>query len=290
MTKIFKTPKLQLWIVPLVLSGGLFMLVRPTLAQIAEPNPLFSDYIASHELTVGQENLNGYTLVYYEYEGEKKHISEENQNAYNPHQKGRYIVYTGEVGGIAQVFRYDLLAGYRMQITTSGTNANPHVSRNGWVVWEGWVAAEDRWQIFRFDGVSIEQLTSGDLSLNPVIEDETIIFSRKDPQGVWRAQLYDHTDRSTEDITFGEEARAIGLKEGKIKLADGQDYALDVKAISVLEYFDNLRREELQTVDREEIEQEIETAAPDIDLGAMQPQESTPSASPEPTGTDGLAF
>ena len=207
---------IQVWILPLIISTLLFVVVRPALAQIAEQQSSLSDYLTSSDVIVGEETIDGYRQVYYEYQGQKTFITGGGLNNHDPVTAGKYIAYLKNIEGAAQIFLYNILSGTTIQLTNTGVANSPRVSKEGNVVWEGWVDENQKWQIFSFDGTSVRQITTGDLSINPSIEGDKVVYARRDLAGLWRGSIYSLFAKEEKDITLGNKTQFTKLKNGKI--------------------------------------------------------------------------
>ena len=209
------------WIIPLFVAVGLFVAVRPAFAQVMEGQTDLAQYLTSNNVDVGSETVNGYAQVYYDYNGSRKFITSGSVSSRMPVSSGEYIAYVSDINGLGQVFLYNVLSESTAQLSFTGNNLNPKIDKSGKVVWEGWSNNDSTWQIYFFDGKSIAQLTSGNLSLNPEISGDYITFGRRDISETWMAILYSIKDKKTIDITVGEKARNPKIKDGKIYLAAG---------------------------------------------------------------------
>lgn len=273
------------WVVPFVIALIVFTVARPAFAQIVEGQTNLTQYLATNNVEVGREVIDGFDQVYYVFEGQKTYVNKNNQNKTHPNSQGEYMVWSGEVNGTGQIYLYHIPTDTTVQITNSGNNLNPKVSREGKVVWEKWVDPGSEvggtWQIYFFDGKSIAQLTSGDLSLNPEISGDYITFGRRDVSETWRAVLYSIKDKKTIDITVGEKARNPKIKDGKIYLAAGtsveEEFPLTVDDLFLLNLVPLTATSSAspetsapETVTTEEIIEEFN---------------ASPSASPASTGT-----
>ncbi len=217
------------WTIPIIFSTSLFFVLRPAFAHIVQDqqSPL-SNYLKTGNVEVDREVNNGFSRVYYVYDGQKTYVSQEGANSKQEYSRGQYIVWITEVADApGQVYLHDILSGSTTQLTFSGNNANPKVSKEGYVVWEGWIASEvppsqgfgeASWQIFFFDGVKTVQLTSGDPSFNPEIDGDYITYTRRDITGTYRGVLYSIKNGQERDITTGIDAKYPKVRNGKIFL------------------------------------------------------------------------
>ena len=224
------------WLIPIIIAILLFIVVQPTLAQLGEQQESLVDYLASKNVEVGEEVVNGFLQIYYLYNGAKTYVSPEGQNSKQPSTNGAYIVWVTEKNDVpGQIFLFNILTSTSaIQISNSGTNLNPKVNREGKVVWEEWV--ENRWQISLFDGTSVQQLTSGDESFNPEIEGDIVSYTRRDIAGTYRAVVYSISKKEGKEVTTGDSAKHPKVRNGKILLADGlEEFPLTVEDLFVLD-------------------------------------------------------
>lgn len=175
--------------ISLIVAGLLFAVVRPTLARLVGGSTGLTEFLAANNVEVGSEVVDGYHQIYYIFEGKKTFITEGGLNATSPVSVGEYIAYRRNAGtGTDYIFLYHIPTNTTVQLSGTGNNGNPRVSRDGKVVWERWQAGG--WQIFLFDGVRVRQLTEGELSTNPEIEGDLVTYSRKDAAGITRKDTY----------------------------------------------------------------------------------------------------
>lgn len=205
---------IKYWVVPVVISGLIFTVIQPVLAQAVLPDTASADIVVS-----SQSGSNDFRQIYYESDGQQRYITDSNYTNANPDQDGEYITWMAQIGSGWQVFLYHVPSETTTQLSYYLNNANPKIS-DGKVVWEGWV--DDRWQIFFFDGVRVRQLTKGDLALNPDIEDGAIVFGRRDASGQWRAERYNISDGRIEEVGRGLEAKFPFLSGGRVILGRGE--------------------------------------------------------------------
>lgn len=199
----------------MIVSVAIFVFVRPTLAQINQRQTDLETFLAGNNVEVGGEVVDGHSQIYYVFQGQKTFVGNKSQNKIQPSSNGEYIVWSGEVNGAGQIYLYHISTDTTTQLTSLSTNQKPKVSKDGKVVWEGWVG--DTWQTFFFDGKRAAQLTSGEASVNPDIEGENIVFGQKDGAS-YRAVVYSISKNEFKDITVGVEAQYPRLAGGKIRL------------------------------------------------------------------------
>ena len=172
------------WSASLVVAMLIFGLVRPTFAQMLGTDTILAQFVVDNDVEVGSEGGdNGFRHIYYVFNGNKTFITNSSYANADPVTDREYIAWMGQIDGSWSIFLYHIPIGTTTQISNSANNANPRLS-NGKVVWEGWV--EDAWQVFLFDGASVRQVTQGELSVNPDIEGDDVIYARRDAQGGWR--------------------------------------------------------------------------------------------------------
>jgi hypothetical protein len=249
---------IQLWGIPIFVAIALFLVIRPTLAQFVESGEttLFS-FLQSNSVVVGNESVEGYNQVYYVFQNQKKFITEGGVNSTLPHTVGEYIVYRkSEVGG-DQIYLYNLLTEQTTRLTYSGNNTNPRVSKEGKVVWEGWT--DDAWQIFFFDGIKIIQLTSGDMSINPEVENDYVIYTRRDIAGTYRSVVYSISRAEAKEITTGLNSKKPVISKGKIILKGEkeEEFPLTAEDFFVLGLTPLTTEESLLTVSQQDIRDEL---------------------------------
>ena len=119
------------------------------------------------------------------------------------------------IDGYWQIFLHEMITEKTIQLTRGGNNVNPKID-NGRVVWEGWINGS--WQVFLSDGTAIIPITSGDMAINPMIEGNYVVYSRKDIDDQWRSEAYSVKEKKSLEISFGEENRYVELDQGKILL------------------------------------------------------------------------
>ena len=206
---------LKSWIVPIIVSIALFWLVRPSFAQALAGKELLVQFLQDNNVQVGVESKNGYTQVYFvDNQGNKQFITEGNKNSRMPYSEGEYVAYVTNINGAGQIFRRNITTDTTIQITNSSTNLNPKVDKEGRVVWERWVS--ESWQIFLFDGILVKQVTNSGVSVNADIENNYLVFSQKDEEGVWRAIGHDIKDSKEIVIDTGSEIKNPKLDKGEL--------------------------------------------------------------------------
>lgn len=214
------------WILPVLIAAGIFLAVRPVLAQTVE---------TPKNVSPGTESVDGYTQIFYDNDGQKQFITSGNISSHSPYSAGNFITYVSDINGQGQIFLYNLASGARTQLTFISTNLNPKVNNKGQVIWEGW--SGETWQVFFFDGAATLQLTVGDTTLNPEFGGEYISYGRRNSAGSWRAVVYSTTDKKSVDVTTGEETRKPKIgRDGEILLGDGgQKFPLKASDLFLLD-------------------------------------------------------
>lgn len=245
------------WFIPLVISIVLFIAARPVIAQLAGDTQPFKVTQVGEE--VGE---NGFRQIYYlDKENNKVFITSSNYTNANPVTDGENIVWMAQIEEGWRIFLYNVLTSTTTQLTFSGIHVNPKVD-GGKVVWEG-QDEKGVWQVFLFDGVKVAQITNGDMSLNPDIEGDFVVYGRKDLSG-WRASIYSLKEKREIDVTTGEFAKKPKLKNGKIVLTgEGkeEEFALTATDLFVLDLRPLSATPSAAQVSLEEVAQELEATA-----------------------------
>jgi hypothetical protein len=269
---------LKSWILPILVSVALLLILHPLINQVIAQEDSLREALVNGEVKVGTEvGNNGFMQIYYDIEGNKAYISNTNYSNSDPIIDGEYITWIGQsTGGAWQVFLYNILTKTTIQLSSSSNNTNPKIS-DGKIVWEGWVSgvlpAQSGWQIFFFDGKSVRQLTSGDLSMNPEIAGDYISYGRQDITGTWRGVVYSISRGKAKDITTGLASQKPEIRKGKIILkGDGEEeFPLTAEDLFLLD-LQPLSSDEPETVTQEEIREEL-TATPSAEITNTQTQE-----------------
>jgi hypothetical protein len=258
---------LKSWILPILVSVSLVLILHPLINQVIAQEDSLREALVNGEVKVGTEvGNNGFMQIYYDIEGNKAYISNTNYSNSDPIIDGEYITWIGQsTGGAWQVFLYNILTKTTIQLSSSSNNTNPKIS-DGKIVWEGWVSgvlsAQSGWQIFFFDGKSVRQLTSGDLSMNPEIAGDFISYGRQDITGTWRGVVYSISRGKAKDITTGLASQKPIIKKGKIILrGDGEEeFPLTAEDLFLLDLppLTTEAENEPEVVTEEEIIEELE--------------------------------
>jgi len=266
--------KLYSLIIPLFVSVLIFIIGRPVLAQTLTQEQALQQALVNGDVIVGSEiGNNGFRQVYYIFNGSKEFVTDNNYTSADPNIEGEYITWMSQISGVWQIFLYHIPTDNTVQITLTGNNVNPKISE-GRVVWEGWI--DGGWQVFFFDGTKVTQLTSGDLSMNPEIEGDNIIYGRKDVTETWRAVVYSISRDEVQDVTTGLSAKHPALENGKIILGrvgdkGGEEFPLTVDDLFLLDLAPLTVEDEVapsptpepqpETVTEEEIIEELEATS-----------------------------
>jgi len=202
------------WVTPLVITALIFSLVQPAFAQIFEQDTNLAQFVVTNNVEVGSEaGSNGFRQIYYIFNGNKVFITNSSYTNADPVTDKEYIAWMGQVTGSWRIFLYHIPTGVTTQLSGGDNNVNPRLSQ-GRVAWEGWV--EDTWQIFLFDRVSIRQVTEGELSLNPDIEGDELLYARKDTRGEWRTLQHFLGTNQAVIIKQGSVAKRPKFRNGQI--------------------------------------------------------------------------
>src|SRR3989344_4551103 len=242
------------WSASLVVAMLIFGLVRPTFAQMLGTDTILAQFVVDNDVEVGSEaGDNGFRQIYYVFNGNKTFITNSSYANADPVTDREYIAWMGQIDGSWSIFLYHIPIGTTTQISNSANNANPRLS-NGKVVWEGWV--EDAWQVFLFDGTSIRQVTQGELSVNPDIEGDDIIYARKDEQGEWRTLRYSLGTGEAVIIKQGIIAKKPIFRNGVIVFPIEEDIERE-EARKQAEEEARLKKEEEERLKKEEEESQL---------------------------------
>lgn len=277
------------WLLPLIISSGLFLLVLPALAQLTpEQQATLSEFLKDNSVEVGTEAKEGYSQIYYVYNGQKLFVTDTNYTKSNPVTEREYIAWMAQLDNGWRIFLHHIPTGITTQLTQSGINVNPLISGNR-VAWEG-LDENGVWQIFLFDGLKVTQITAGDMSVNPDIEGDFVVYGRKDLVG-WRAVIYSLIEKKEKDITVGDSAQKPKLVNGKIKLPkDGggiEDFGLNPADLFVLDFapLTTVSPDVPETVTIEEILLELEATPISTESRTIEAITPTPEVTPSLTLT-----
>jgi len=207
------TINIKSWTVSIVVAGLVFALIQPAFAQLVTNDVDLAQTVAVGNVKVGSETVQDYQQVYYIFNSSKTFITKGPQNSSQAVSDKEYIAYSMAIRGAGQIFLYHIPTDTTTQITHSSTNLEPRLS-NGNIVWEQWI--DDRWQIFLFDGKAIRQLSAGDVSVNPDIEGDEIVYARKNDKGEWRTVRYSIRDKQAQILRKGLVAKHPQFRDGQI--------------------------------------------------------------------------
>ena len=263
-----------------------FFMMRIAYAQ--ETNPNVGSEVGNH----------GFRQIYYvDEKGEKMFITDGMFTSADPMREGDYVTYMSKIQGNWQIFLHHIPTDINTQLTVRGNNVNPKIE-NGLVVWEGWAPSVGpgqvggTWQVFLYDGTGVRQLTAGDTSVYPDIEDGYIIMARRDSNGSWRSVLYSINDKTFAQVSIVQSAKHPKL-QGKKIFHGNEEFPLITDDIYLLG-FDRLPTAEPTPITEEDIVEEIvgpdaesleEVAVPEIPVGTETIQ-STSEDSLFEVGTD----
>lgn len=218
------------WLVPMSIAVFLFAVIKPIGAQADDEKHRLSDYLVLNNIEVGMETVNDRSHIYYVFEGNKKFITGDSYNNRQPKTKGEFVVYVKEINGEGQIFLYHVPTTKTIQITRTGPNLNPDVSRQGKVSWEGWVygngVVPDSWQAFVFDGTTVRQITQGETSVNTSINGEHVLYSTRDNTGEWRSEVYSIAQNKSKVVAFGFKNKTVRLVGDEITYDEGGVFPL----------------------------------------------------------------
>jgi hypothetical protein len=201
--------RLRGWVIPTVMATLVFIGFRPTLDKLAlaAPSPIVTG--------VGVDVLDGYQQVYYVSRNKKSYITSGPRNHTKPHLNSDWVAYNEIVNGAGQILLYNITADTTTQLTYTSTNQNIQLD-DGRAVWERWV--EDRWQVMFYDGISVRQLTAGDVAVRPDIEGDSIVYAQQSLLGIWTAYKYSISLGVAVPVGVGEAAAWPRLVNGEVVL------------------------------------------------------------------------
>lgn len=191
-----------------------FLLVRPVFADLTLSDIELVVSLAEGKVAVGAEaGENDMSQIYYEYSNNKKFITKNNFPSASPVIEAENIVWMSQIDGVWQIFLYNIMTDQSSQLTFAGNNVNPKMD-DGKVVWE--CGSEGVWQVCLYDGVGVSQITNGDMSVGPDIDNGYLVYSRKDSAENWRIEGYWIQAKESALIYEGDGAHQTRLKENKI--------------------------------------------------------------------------
>lgn len=182
------------WLPPIALAALITVFSAPVISRAAKQDITLAQYVAGNDAKIGQEKADGFSQIYYKFNGRKTLVTDARYTNAAADTNRQYMTWMGQVGGGWRIFLYHIPTSQQVELTSAGINVNPRISGK-YVVWEGQI--EGRWQIWLFDGISVRQLTTGDISLNVDIRGNEVIYDRQDETGQWRAVRYSLKDASS---------------------------------------------------------------------------------------------
>lgn len=245
--------------------------IKKTLKLILLITLAFSyNNIVSSQVTpeFGTEIHGEYNHVFISYNGKKEFIEPNNFNDIQPDKSGDYLVWSREINGEGQIFRYHIPTKTTLQLTHTSTNLKPKVDTFGRVVWEKWV--KTGWQIYYFDGLKVNQLTNGQTAINPDIEDNKIVYGlRNKNETFWSAQSYDTATQTTTELGRGEKYKHPKLVGNQVvfylgelvKIDNNTKPTLELETEEIIELVieDESKKEEQVSSTTEEVKESTQT-------------------------------
>lgn len=138
---------------------------------------------------IGEEVSTNFTRVFVQDNKGKRFVSEENFNDFQADQEAEFLVWSREINGLGQIFRYHIPTGNTLQITYTSNNMHPKVDSKGRVAWLKWDG--NGWQVHLFDGLRTSRISRKFTSDLPVFIDGHLIYSvRNEKGGDWTLQAY----------------------------------------------------------------------------------------------------
>ncbi len=220
----------RIFIIPLLLASTLFYFVHPTFAQLSDRETRLSQFLANGEnVEVGIDTVEGFSHAFYLFEGAKTYLSIGSSNDKQVFTNGEYVVWAKDLNGVSQIILHNIVSKSILNLGRGEIDINPKVSKNGKVVWEGWVEdpnspSKGNWQLFVFDGKITKQITQGDLSVHANIEGDFVVYARKAPGGLWRSEAYSVTEDKHIDIDSGNETEYPKLVDGEIYVGPPSEF------------------------------------------------------------------
>ncbi|MBN1169327.1 hypothetical protein JXA63_05585 [Candidatus Woesebacteria bacterium] len=288
---------LSLWVIPVLLAVGSFLMIRPVMAQISE-DPGILLYLFENDPEVGAETVgdNLYPQIYYVYNGNKVFITDTQYTNAKPHSNGEWVTWMSEIDGRWQIFLHNILAETTVQLTRGGNNVNPKVSE-GNVTWEGWsepplAYGSGNWQIFVYTGEYIKQITQGWLSISPAIEGDYIAYIQKNANDLWDLGAYSIKDDKIADLALNIVCDHIEIKDNFVSYGETcsgtTKFPLKLEEVFLLELTPLSTLQQKQDELMDQLENIIQqTPIPDVRSATDEATPATSSATPilEPTLT-----
>jgi hypothetical protein len=193
------------WVLPIILTLAILFGVHSRVkADPAPPTSELQAYLQDNELNLFDDVSGGVPQVFYFFNHKPIQLTSADFGALHPISSGQYVAYLGVVNGLGQVFLYDVLANSQVQLSLSAPNESISIYHNK-VAWQGWDG--QHWQIYYYDGSSVQQLTNGDSdSVNASVGAQAVLFAQNVAGDDWKAQEY---DPSTGQITTVREGSSV---------------------------------------------------------------------------------
>jgi len=203
-----------------------------TLAAVTRPASAQLDGLFSQDLQVKAEARDERSRIVLLENGGETVLTHDDFNYQHPHLNGDWVVWSKQVRGAGQIERHHLPTNTTMQITHSGTNINPFVSRDGVVAWEGW--DDTGWQIFLFDSLRTTKISNEAVAINPTIENGILSYATRGISGAWRAVLRRIETGEEQDVAVGNQYKKPRLEGGEILFAGAPKSPLSAENLFTL--------------------------------------------------------
>lgn len=206
--------RIRLWLISSVIGILLASVISPFITSAFVFNQTLSDIAAATDIQLQEETVDGYRQIYTMVNDEAVFLTSGSYNHTQAMAAREYVVWVKTVNGAGQIVLYHIPTDTRLHLTETSTNQKPKVTTDGHVVWERWM--EDRWQIFYFDGLSVRQMTEGDVSVDPDILNDTVVFTRQSSDGEWSAHKVELKSRSSRVLMRGFDAKLAKWEAGEV--------------------------------------------------------------------------
>ncbi len=207
-------PYMRSWAAALLLSVFLVWTLMPLMTRATEVDDPLTVLAVTGGIVVEEETVEGYRHIYATVEDEQIFLTDGERNHTDPQAVREYAVWVETINGAGQIVLHHIPTATDLYLTENGTNQNPKVNAEGHVVWERWV--NNRWQLFYFDGVSVRQLTDGDVSVAPDLHERKIVFTRQSDEGEWSAHLIDLDTLEMTELMRGFDAKEARWQFGVV--------------------------------------------------------------------------
>ena len=202
------------YLLPVFFAFLAFFIARPALADITLSDIELVLSLAEEKVVAGAEaGENDMSQIYYQYGTEKKFNTKNNYPSASPVIEADNVVWMSQIDGVWQIFLHNIVSEQTTQLTFAGNNVNPKLNE-GKVVWE--CNRDEAWQICLYDGVGVAQITEGDMSIGPDMDNGYVVYSRMDDLENWRIEGYWISAKESALIYEGEGAHQTRLQENKI--------------------------------------------------------------------------